>query len=584
MSNTASSLRKRRKPLLDRVLTVGIKHHANRVLSRMLSDAEQATATQDRLLLSLIRMNAASDYGREHGFASVRSYDDFVSRVKINDYADLSPWVERVRQGDVRAMFGGRQRVHMFAMTSGTVDQPKYVPVTDRFLQDIRAGWSAFGIKALRDHPECFTRPIVQVTSPMDEERSPAGYPCGAITGLMATTQKKLVQKYYVAPTTVALIPDRAARLYTIMRLAMIEDVSWMVTASPATMLQLAKTGDAHASSIIRDVRDGTLSADMPVPDNVRRALSPRLRADRDAARRLEQIHEQRGALLPKDYWNLGFLANWTGGTMGLHLREFPTYFGSVPVRDIGLIATEGRMSIPIEDGTPAGMAAVSQVFLEFIPADQREKTDPDVLRSHEVEVGGEYFVLLTTSAGFYRYDICDCVRVVGFQGQAPMIEFLHKGAHVSSITGEKITERQVVMAFECAAGEHSVTDSDFVLAPQWADPPFYRLYIETAENRPDGWARRFAGAVDEHLQKINIEYSSKRSSGRLGVMEPAVVQSGVFASLDAALATRFRQSNEQFKHKYLFATPGEDHALSEAATRMAADRGEQGSKTIPCG
>ena len=74
----------------------------------------------------------------------------------ITTYADLSPWVERVKAGDVRAMFGGRQRVHMFAMTSGTVDRPKYVPVTDRFLKALRAGWNAFGIKALTDHPDCF--------------------------------------------------------------------------------------------------------------------------------------------------------------------------------------------------------------------------------------------------------------------------------------------------------------------------------------------------------------------------------------------------------------------------------------------
>ena len=158
------------------------------------------------------------------------------------------------------------------------------------------------------------------------------------------------------------------------------------------------------------------------------------------------------GRLLPKHYWNLAFLANWTGGTMGLYLQEFPQYFGDVPVRDIGLLASEGRMSIPIEDGTPAGILEVNTNFYEFVPADEEPKTSKHVLRAHEVRPGEEYWILLTTSAGFYRYDIGDVVKVVGFEGQAPVIEFLHKGAHLCSMTGEKLSERQVVLEDACTA------------------------------------------------------------------------------------------------------------------------------------
>ena len=94
--------------------------------------------------------------------------------------------------------------------------------------------------------------------------------------------------------------------------------------------------------------------------------LRPRLAPDPGRARQLETIVAEHGALLPKHYWNLAFIANWTGGTMGLYLRDFPHYFGEVPVRDIGLLASEGRVSIPIEDGTPAGIVDVVSHFFEF--------------------------------------------------------------------------------------------------------------------------------------------------------------------------------------------------------------------------
>ena len=60
--------------------------------------------------------------------------------------------------------------------------------------------------------------------------------------------------------------------------------------------------------------------------------------------------------------------------------------------------------------------------FYEFIPSEQVDRSSPDCLRSHELEVGCEYFIVLTNSAGMYRYCIGDQVRVVGFEGQAPML------------------------------------------------------------------------------------------------------------------------------------------------------------------
>ena len=84
-------------------------------------------------------------------------------------------------------------------------------------------------------------------------------------------------------------------------------------------------------------------------------------------------------------------------------------------------------MSIPVQDHTPAGILEVTRNFYEFIPAGQIDRPDPDCLRSHQVQQGQEYFIVLTNSAGLYRYSIGDLVRVVGFEGQAPVVEFFTK-------------------------------------------------------------------------------------------------------------------------------------------------------------
>ena len=109
------------------------------------------------------------------------------------------------------------------------------------------------------------------MTSPMEDHRSASGVPCGAITGLLAATQKRLVRRYYTSPLAIAGIGDSLAKYYTIMRLAIPRDVAWMVTANPATLLVLARTADDHRERLIRDIHDGTLTPEMPVALPIKR-------------------------------------------------------------------------------------------------------------------------------------------------------------------------------------------------------------------------------------------------------------------------------------------------------------------------
>jgi hypothetical protein len=539
------------RPIADRIMLHLARGHAERTLNRFLRAVPRSRRVQEEVLHAKLRRNAGSDFGRYYGFANIRTYADFTRQVPIMRYEVLAPYVDRVKAGDVHAMFGPGQKVLMFAKTSGTTDQPKYVPVTGAFLEEYRRGWNAFGVKVIRDHPGCFLRPIVQVASPMDEEHTPSGVPCGAITGLIAATQNRLVRRYYVVPPEVAYVPDADARYYCVVRFAVTCDPAFFIAASPATQLRLARTLDSRAAALVRDVHDGAIAADLNIPQDIRRKLSTRVSPDPHTAQWLEDIVQRTGRLLPRDVWRLGFLANWTGGTMGLYLRDFSEYFGETPVRDVGLIASEGRMSIPIEDGTPSGLLNVPDNFYEFIPAGEYGQQDATVLRAHELEVGAEYFILLTTSAGFYRYDIGDRVRVTGHCGETPLIEFLHKGVHASSLTGEKLTEQQAVLAFAALGAELAGAARHFVLAPQWGETPFYRLHIEDGE-LPPAALDQFACAYDKRLQAINIEYASKRSSGRLGPIELNVVPAGFLIERDRGIAERQRAANEQFKHCYL--------------------------------
>ena len=203
---------------------------------------------------------------------------------------------------------------------------------------------------------------------------------------------------------------------------------------------------------------------------------------------------------------------------MPLYLRKLSEYFGDVPVRDIGYMASEGRGSTPLVNSGAAGVLNVTTHFFEFVPAEQRDRDDPDFLTAEELESDHEYFVYLTTSAGLYRYDINDIVRVVDFYRRTPVIQFVRKGQGISSITGEKLTEAQVTAALVDIV-DGGGFDFDHVTAcVEWGEPPCYAFYCETGQPWPEEQCHRFLRAVDGELSTRNIEYEAKRSSRRLGM------------------------------------------------------------------
>ena len=519
--------------------------HAARQAREFLAVHNDTAGAQDRLLREMIGASKATGFGQDHGLARVRDYADFTSAVPIGDYEARRPYLQRVYKGESAALLGPGDEVLMFAVTSGTTGAPKHIPVTRRFLDDYRRGWNIFGIGVLRDHPDGWLRKIVTISSAARESVSPTGLPCGAISGLLADTQKWIVRKMYPVPREVGGIAEAADKYYTIIRSSITHDVGILTTANPSSAVKLAEFARDYAESIIRDVRDGTLTLPSGAADGV-----GRFRPDRRGARRLEEILDRAGALLPKHFWRLSCMTMWTGGTVGLYLPRVRELYGDIPVRDMGLLASEGRISLPLSDDAPGGVVDITSNFLEFIPAEQVSSAKPDVLRAHEVQAGREYFVIITNWSGLWRYHIDDRVRVTGWLGDSPIIEFLSRGLHTSSITGEKITEHQVVEAM-CRAADDDASVELFTLQGHFARTPFYQLRVEeTGELN----ASALAGRFDKALRELNVEYEAKRASGRLGSVRVLMSRPGEFATHEREQIALRRGRAEQYKHRYLLA------------------------------
>jgi hypothetical protein len=515
--------------------------------------AAKCASVQAAILDRIIRQQEETSFGRDHGFGTIRGYQDFRRRVALAGYDRLEPYIARMRRGEHTALVAGK-RVHMFALTSGTTAARKFIPVTDQYLADYRRGWNIWGMRAFLDHQEAKLRPIVQMSSDWNEFRAEDGTPCGSVSGLTAEMQKRLIRFLYCVPPCTGRIKDTTAKYYTVLRLSVPLSVGVVVSANPSTLINLARTGDQFKENLIRDIHDGTLTKAIDIPEPIRAELARRLAKPRPRrARELEGLVSRTGVLYPKDYWSDFLCGNWTGGTVGAYLRLFPKYYGSAPVRDVGLIASEGRLTIPIMDGTPAGVLDITSHFFEFVPVSEMGSRCPTVLLAHELRVGESYFIVPTTAFGLYRYDIHDVVRVTGFHHSTPIVEFLSKGSHFASITGEKISEYQVCQAMSRALDTLDMAVSAYSVAPCWDDlMPYYGLFVERRD-LPDGKAGlMLALEFDQMLQELNIEYRSKRESQRLGPVRVQTLPDGAWHAWDARRLAKNGGTVEQYKHPCL--------------------------------
>ena len=545
--------------LFRKYVGLPLTNRSRRLARSFLQLTHRAGECQRDLLLGRIARHADSDFGRDHHFQEIRSIADFRKRVPVRDYEGHEPYIARVRSGHTSALFGFGTEVMMFAMTSGTTSRPKTIPVTRDALHDYRAGWTTWGILAFDAHPGMIDRglrPILQLASDWRESLTPAGIPCGAITGLTSHMQNPLIRLTYCMPASASRIKDIESKYYVALRNSVFRDLGTIIAANPSTILAIARLGDREKSTLIKDLRDGTIDPKWVIPADVRIALRGRSKVRRiKASRRLEAIVNRTGRLLPKDYWpNLEFLANWTGGTMGAYLSGYPEYFGDTPVRDVGLIASEGRFTIPIEDGTPAGVLDIAHHFFEFIPEDQAELEDPETVEAVDLIEGRRYFILPTTSGGLYRYQIHDLVECVGFEGKAPRLVFLNKGAHFSSLTGEKLSEFQVVAAVNAAQRLTGIRLRSYLLLPSWGEPPRYNLLIEADDLPSSEGSIAFADRVERELAAINQEYENRRETLRLDPIQIRRIPRGGWSDFQGRRLARSGGTVEQYKQPCLLA------------------------------
>ena len=480
----------------------------------------EASKHQRQWLLNRIQMCRTTKFGQDHAFQEIFSLTDFRKRVPVAEYSRIAPYINAVASGDTLALIPPHDKLVQFTITTGSTGVPKLNPVTAAWLREYTAAWDVWGIKLFTDHSDRIGCRVLQMAGTWNMGHTTGGHQISMVSALLARRQSPFLRPFYAIPEMLNNIPDPVARHYAALRLCITDDIGWIILMNPGSLIRLAEIGDQNKASLIRDVIEGTLTKDFEIPAPIREALTRScLRRDPVGGQRLQAIADRTGQLLPKDYWKQPVIGCWLGGTAGFQSRYLSEYFGNSPMRDMGLVSSEGRHTIPLENGRPEGVPAIGAGFYEFVPVDERGANPDSALEGHELSPDQDYRLLITNSAGYYRFDIGDIVRCRGFRGQAPLLEFRQKSDRVGDLEGEKLTEHQVVEGAHRAAHKVGINLGLITGVPRRrsSEEQRYDFLAEIGDLPEATIARQFLRQLDQELAELNFLWRARRKEGVIG-------------------------------------------------------------------
>ena len=514
--------------------------HKQRPYYRAMMDATaELETTQEEVLKHIIHANRETEFGRVHSFENIDSVETYRKQVPVHDFELLRPYLERQRDTGAKALT--TEEVVHYNRTSGTTGTPKDVPITQTGVAETRQ-LSQLAAYALIQQTSIFTGKIFAIGGAAVEGYTRRGTPIGSASGLIYRQQSRFVRTRYAIPPEAFDIQDSELR-YVVMAIYGLHErkVTTMATANPSTFVRLLEVINNNVDVILDHIERGTL------PD-CQISLVP----NKPNPRRAEQLRNllsDRHSLTFVDLWPaVKGVVVWCGGSCRFAVSKLRKLLPKhTQIIELGYNASEVRGTINVDTKNNLCLPSLQHVYFEFVAVDDWENDRKDFLGLHELQEDTFYYIFITTSSGLYRYNINDVVRMTGRINSTPTLEFVRKGRGVTNITGEKLTESQVMEGMERLCSEFSLDPNFFVLLADEVQSSYVLCIELDSDHNPC----KLIAAFDHILQQLNIEYESKRKSERLGAMRYHRLPAGTGYAYRSELITA-GQRDAQFKYQHL--------------------------------
>ena len=516
-------------------------------LGEMTMASKNGKKAQAGILRHILAVSKDTVYGKEHHFDEILAagtpeelFSLYRKNVAINEYEDLRPYIERHKNGEADILFPGKPK--MYGTTSGTTKEPKWIPVTDEYYGEVYKKMNQMWFYTLlKNKPRVFYGPCASFIGKAVEGAAPDGTVYGSVSGLMQRDIPEFLKVLHTAPSDVFQIADYRARYYAIMRMGIERDAHLFIAANPSTLVEMQNNANEFFDDYCEDIEHGTVSEKFPIPDDIRSVMVAYTKPNPARAAELRKLKERYGTVLPKHYWpNMQIVNVWFCGNTRVYFEKIRDLFPPDCVfHEFSYVSTECKAGLVLKSNTPDTVFFGHKNYFEFIHESDLDNPNPKMYQLYEVKEGQRYCMVVTTSAGLYRYNMTDLLEITGYYNQFPTAKFIQKVNGIISLTGEKLHERQFIEAVHETEKKTGKIVPFFV---GFADPQksCYKFYFEFAKQDISvSEAEEFTACLDSCLQEYNGEYREKRGSNRLKPPQTALLGRDSFERFKAACIDR---------------------------------------------
>ena len=215
------------------------------------------------------------------------------------------------------------------------------------------------------------------------------------------------------------------------------------------------------------------------------------------------------------------------------------------------------------------GLPIYPDVCYEFIDVDDILEAQ-NIIKPWRLEAGNQYVMVVSDQYGLKRYYTEDIFECLGFQQQTPILRFLRRIGLTYSFTGEKITDWQLLAVYELLRDNLEKDNALFTCFPKLnrgSVPGYVLVYLP--EHDAVVTSGQLAERFDQLLMNMNVEYATKRNSGRLSPPELAMDKYEDLVRRITQSSPRYQGASQaQFKFLPLYRILWED--LNKSPRRRA--------------
>jgi len=446
--------------------------------------------SQKKILKKIIKRNKNTEYGKKYSFSKIKKIEDFQKQVPIIKYNDIIEDIEEIKKGKQNILT--KDKVIYFASTSGTTSKIKLIPVTKQRIKNYNKEFALWAVYVLKDYVKIANGKTLYFAGPYFEGKTKGKIPYGSISGYLPFKSPWYVKKKISNPINVYNEMNFNKKIKKMAIHALQENITQIAFTAPIEAILFLDYIKENKDKLIKIIK----------------------KKNSKRAEYLSKIDDFKAI----NIWpNIGLVSCFRSKTNEMYIDTLMEKIGKkIEVRDPGINASEGRISIGISKDGISGVLPLNTTFFEFIDFNKEKK---EVITVDKLKLNRKYKVIITTQEGLYRYDMGDVVKVTSFFKKIPEIKFFTRENYLN-IAGELAYEDEIVKALKKSFTEENFKIKYYTVIPYLKDlskKPRYEILIDLEENKTEKEIIKLKEKIDLNLKETINDYKQMREEfGRM--------------------------------------------------------------------